>query len=181
MSGDKQYIHRSLSSRLNPISNRVANIQMLYAYCMARLRSVQLLLGVGTTAPLLEHVQLLQSLTSRLHNCLTHEAANHVQVADLNGERLVIQVDSTAWATRLRYLGPQLLRCLRKDTILPPLLQLDIRVVPLAQPAPTRIQPMTLSADSASLLEATADGIRHTALRTALKRLARRGNRRPPG
>ncbi|WP_172600453.1 DUF721 domain-containing protein [Sulfurivermis fontis] len=87
---------------------------------MARLRSVQLLLGVGTTAPLLEHVQLLQSLTSRLRHCLPHEAANHVQVANLNSERLVIQVDSTAWATRLRYLGPQLLRCLRKNTGLPP-------------------------------------------------------------
>ncbi|GAB4289668.1 MAG: hypothetical protein Kow0096_02790 [Thiohalomonadaceae bacterium] len=140
---------------------------------------MQLLLGAGTTAPLLERVQYLQTLTTRLRRCLDSESASHVQVADLNEERLIIQVDSAAWATRLRYLGPQLLRCLRNNIELPPLQRLDIRVAPQAQPTPPRIQPAALSADSASLLETAADDIRHPALRAALKRLARRGNRRP--
>ncbi|MEW5992881.1 MAG: DUF721 domain-containing protein [Candidatus Zixiibacteriota bacterium] len=140
---------------------------------------MQLLLGVGTTAPLLERVQYLQTLTTQLRSCLDSESASHVQVADLNGERLVIQVDSAAWATRLRYLGPQLLRCLRNGTELPPLQRLDVRVAPQAQPTTHGIPPATLSADNASLLDTAADDIRHPALRAALKRLARRGNRRP--
>lgn len=147
---------------------------------MTKPRTLQLLLGIGPTARLLEHVRHLQSVNTQLHACLDIDAAVHAQVADLNAGRLLIHADSAAWATRLRYLAPQMLRCLQKSPLLTDLKRIDIRVSPQARPAPpaTQHRPM-LSTNSAEVLDSTADNLSDSALRTALKRLARRGNGKP--
>lgn len=142
---------------------------------------MQLLLGVGTPARLLEQVHRLQSLNALLRACLDTEAAPHIQVADLSADRLVVHADSAAWATRLRYLAPQLLRCLHKTPQLTNVRHLDIRVIPHGQPTTSVAHPAVLSADSASILESAAAGISDPPLRTALKRLARRGRSKPAG
>jgi hypothetical protein len=143
---------------------------------MTKPRSLQLLLGTDTAiVRLLEHVQLLQSLDKRLHACLDTAAAGHAQVADLNSDRLIIHASSAAWATRLRYLTPQLLRCLRTSPSLTNLNHIEVKVSPPTQP-PTQVAlPAALSADSAAILDSTADAISDPALRAVLRRLARRG------
>lgn len=141
---------------------------------MTKPRSLHLLLSVGTTARLLEHARQLQSIDTHLSACLGAEAAAHAQVANRSNGQLVIHADSAAWATRLRYLAPQLLRCLRKTPSLADLQGINIKVSPLAQPASPVTRPAILSADNAALLDSTADTLSDPALRTALKRLARR-------
>lgn len=146
---------------------------------MTKPRLLHLLLSVGTTARLLEHARQLQSLDTQLAACLDPEAAAHTRVANLNNGRLVIHTDSAAWATRLRYLVPQLLRCLHKAPSLTHLQGIDIRVSPLAQPASPVTRPAILSADNAALLDSTADTLSDPGLRSALKRLARRARNKP--
>jgi len=88
---------------------------------------------------------------------------------------MLVHIDSTAWATRLRYQSPQLLRCLHRHPSLAQLRRIEIRVTPLAQPASSSPQPATLSAANAAIIDSTADSLSDPNLRTALKRLARRG------
>ncbi len=142
---------------------------------MTRPRSLQQLLGLGESARLIERIQYLKSLNGQLHICLDPETSSHTQVADLNAERLLVHVDSSAWATRLRYQLPQLLRCLNQHPSLAQLRRIDIRVAPLAQPVPSPPQPATLSDANAAIIDSTADSLSDPSLRTALKRLARRG------
>jgi hypothetical protein len=146
---------------------------------MTKPRSLQLLLGSGASAGLLEHVHYLQTLNEQLCACVAPDTASHVQVADLNADRLLIHADSAAWATRLRYLAPQILRCLHRVPSLTALRRIDIRVSPVAQPATPALHPALLSRTSAAILETAADGIADPALRNALQRLARRGRNTP--
>jgi len=88
---------------------------------------------------------------------------------------MLVHIDSTAWATRLRYQSPQLLRCLHRHPSLAQLRRIEIRVTPLAQPVSSSPQPATLSAANAAIIDSTADSLSDPNLRTALKRLARRG------
>ncbi|MFA5627644.1 MAG: DUF721 domain-containing protein [Thiohalomonadaceae bacterium] len=137
-------------------------------------RSVQSLLGVGHTAQLLEQVRLLQSLTTQLRRCLDNEAAKHIQVAAFTDKTLIVQTDSAIWATRFRYLTPQLLQCLHETTHISQLQRLKIHVAPRAEPDKPILRPMTLSMENAAILDALADNIDHPALRHALQRLASR-------
>lgn len=146
---------------------------------MTKPRSLHLFLSVGTTARLLEYAHQLQTLNAHLAACLDRETSAHVRVAHLGDGRLLLHADSAAWSTRLRYLVPQLLRCLRQNTLLADLQHVDVRVAPSAQPAAPVTRPAVLSADNAAILDSTADGIPDPAMRAALKRLARRGHTKP--
>lgn len=142
---------------------------------MTRPRALGQLLVHGAAARLMERVQLLNSLTVQLRRCLDGELAAHVQVADLGAERLFLQADSAAWATRLRYLAPQLLHCLQQSG-LGTLRQIEIRVAPRAETVtPMRDTPV-LSATSAAIIAHSAATLPDPALRAAFQRLARRGN-----
>lgn len=146
---------------------------------MTNPRSLHLFLSVGTTARLLEYAHQLQTIDAHLAACLDREASAHVRVAHLGNGRLLLHADSTAWSTRLRYLVPQLLRCLRQNTVLADLQHIEVRVTPSAQPATPVTRPVVLSADNAAILDSTANSISDPALRAALKRLARRGRTKP--
>jgi len=142
---------------------------------MSKPRPLQQLLGLGTSARLIEQTRQLQSIAKLLFGCLDAESIAHIHVADLSNGKLLLHADSTAWATRLRYLSPQLLRCLQHSPPLAGLHHIEIRVVPLSQPAPPVQQPSFMSASSAAIIDSNADSLSDSTLRAALKRLARRG------
>jgi len=146
---------------------------------MTKPRSLHLFLSVGTTARLLEYAHQLQTLNAHLAACLEREASAHARVAHLGNGRLLLHTDSAAWSTRLRYLVPQLLRCLRQNSALADLQHIEVRVAPSAQPAVPVTRPVVLSADNAAILDSTANSISDPALRAALKRLARHGRNEP--
>jgi hypothetical protein len=89
---------------------------------------------------------------------------------------LVLQVDSAAWATRVRYVLPALQRQLCRLPEAADVRGLDVKVRPAA--APGTILPAArrarLPAEAAEALRSTAAAIDHPALKGALLRLSRR-------
>lgn len=61
--------------------------------------------------PLIQKTQQLTQLNQCLHTIAVDLAA-HCRVADIQGNCLILHVDNAAWATRLRYETPQLLKLL---------------------------------------------------------------------
>ena len=58
--------------------------------------------------------QHLIHLTNLLHQLLDRQLAKHCKAANLRDKTLVIEIDSAAWATQIRYRIPQLLDQLRQ-------------------------------------------------------------------
>ncbi|SCZ50395.1 DUF721 domain-containing protein [Thiohalomonas denitrificans] len=146
---------------------------------MFRLRILKSLLsgGLGQT---IDRARALIRLEQQVVDCLETKLAGHCRVANLKDGILVLQVDSPAWAGRLRQQAPKLPAQLRETggdlasvrhvrvTVRP----VEHRSVPLRHTA-------QLSAKSAEGIEAAAETIDDEALSAALKRLARHG--RPSG
>jgi hypothetical protein len=59
-----------------------------------------------------EHARFLQQLDARLRAALPDSLSQHVRVANLQDDRLVMLADSAAWATRLRYQRQRVLQTL---------------------------------------------------------------------
>lgn len=144
---------------------------------MAKPRPVRQLLATGTAPELIAHARQLQSLSSALRRCLPADAAAHVQVVRWGDGQLTVQVDSTAWATRLRYLSPQLLRQLQQLPEFTAAHRITLNIAPRAVPAAAIAQPCHLSPASARIIDANAETIVDPQLRAALKRLARHGQK----
>lgn len=146
---------------------------------MTKARPITQLLQTGSVSELLAHARRLHALSALLHRCLTPELAPHARLLRWEEGQLTVQTDSAAWATRLRYLAPQLLRCLQQ---LPPFAEarrIEIHIAPVGTPAATKKpQPAHLSPDSAYLIEVYAATVTDPHLRAALQRLARRGKPR---
>lgn len=136
---------------------------------------IKQLLASESANRLLTRVRQLQSLSNTLHDCLPADLVQHTQVVRWENGRLTVQTDSAAWATRLRYLTPQLLRCLRQSPTFAEARHIELRVAPLAASTAPAVQRAYLSPHSASIIDANADSIADPLLRAALKRLARHG------
>ena len=103
------------------------------------------------------------------------DLAQHSRIANFREGCLVIEVDNGAWATRLRYIIPDLIKKLGKLNALSNLKHIEWYIQPESQPASTRSRfaPPVLSDHSAKLLENTALTIRMKELQEALVRLSR--------
>ena len=145
---------------------------------MAKPRPINQLLTTGTVPDLIAHARQLQSLSTALRRCLPADAAPHVQVVRWSDGQVTVQADSTAWATRLRYLSPQLLRQLQQLPEFTAAHRIAVNIAPIATPAAAIPQPFYLSPASARIIDANAETIADPQLRAALKRLARRGKQR---
>ena len=143
---------------------------------MTKVRGLKHLLSDTTSTALVQYARQLQALTRLLNQCLSGELADHVLVANLHNETLVLQADSAAWATKLRYLAPQLLRCLQQHEPLASVQRLEFRVAPQSQPATPAASPAQLSSAGADTILASAQTVSDPNLRAALKRLARHRN-----
>jgi len=58
----------------------------------------------------------LDQYTRILHQILPIECRNHVQIANIRQQNLMLITDSPVWTTRLRQLCPQILQFLRENT-----------------------------------------------------------------
>ena len=58
----------------------------------------------------------LTQITQMLHNILPIECRNHVQVANIRQQILMLITDSPVWTTRLRQLSPQILQYIRDNS-----------------------------------------------------------------
>lgn len=132
----------------------------------------------GRLSHLIAQTDRLVRINKALRAYLPPNLQDHTTVAAMSAQNWVVQTDSSARATRLRYLLPQLQADLEKHLgIAVP--TLTLRIQPPATPppaAPTRR--LTLTSESARLLEGAAQNLSDARLGAALLRLAERAQRR---
>ncbi|MBL3589106.1 MAG: DUF721 domain-containing protein [gamma proteobacterium endosymbiont of Lamellibrachia anaximandri] len=116
------------------------------------------------------------ALLARIRQLLPKPLGDHCIGTVPHETRLVLFVDSPAWASRFRYLGRDLREKLKAEGV--SLESIRIKVF-LPQSAPTGqhhpAEPLTLSEESAEMIRSTAECTESAELREALLRLSRHG------
>lgn len=116
----------------------------------------------------------LRRLESRWNATAPPPFAQHCRPVRVLDGRLLLQVDSPAWAGRIRHQKQAILQHLRsQDADWAELQDIQVRVVPADQPPARPYQRLSLSPATARLLEQTADAVTDPRLRAALRRLTR--------
>jgi len=138
------------------------------------MQRIQKLLNTqGLLAQLKKQLAQQQTLLEQVRASLPSPLNEQLLSAVLNSRTLTLLVHSPVWASRLRYLAPQLLRQLRQQGLV--IEQIRPRIVP-AQGAKRQTQarqPVVLSPHSAESLRQAADALKHGPLQEALRRLSR--------
>lgn len=119
----------------------------------------------------LQRGQFLHRLNRLVGSLLDDDSKLHCQVGNVRDGVLILYVDSTAWASRLRYQGTALLKQLQLRRGLASLQQVEIKVLPIQEKI-EKNRPAVLTHEASSYLSACADSIEDNGLRTALQRLA---------
>jgi hypothetical protein len=123
---------------------------------------------------LLEKAAILDQLTRELRSSLSAPLNQHVSVANIRQNTLVIGADSSAWITKARYQAPAILELIRQKTGLKQLTKIHFKVIS-AQDAESEYhsrQP-SMTEETSLLLESTAKGVTDQALKAAIRRLSR--------
>lgn len=103
------------------------------------------------------------------------DLAAHSRIANFREGCLVIEIDNASWATRLRYVIPDLIKKLVKHTPLKTLKEIKWYIQPMSHTISQASQLVpVLSAHSAQLLKNTALSIRMKELQEALIRLSKK-------
>jgi hypothetical protein len=130
---------------------------------------------------LLHQALVALRLQQALRAMLPPPLAQQVEVLRLEGQRLLMNAENGAVATRLRMIAPQLLRRLQSEGQLPPTVtRIETRVNPHPTPPPPPPRRRQLPPHAATDLLALADAIGNPRLQQALRRLARHAQRRAP-
>lgn len=122
--------------------------------------------------PVLERARKLSRLERAVLQLLPAEVAAHCKVLNLRNETLVLAIPTPAWAGRLRFVVPDLIKQIKCQHGLE-IRQVDLKI----QPEKLEIQSLVksrphMSLRSATLLAQTAESVSHTPLQEALLRLA---------
>ncbi|MDM8557642.1 DUF721 domain-containing protein [Candidatus Marithioploca araucensis] len=84
----------------------------------------------GILCRLLQHCQTIKQLNKIFRISLSAPLSQHCYVANLRDKTLVIHTDTSLWATRLRYMIPELLCKWQQDMSMPTIDQVEVRVRP---------------------------------------------------
>lgn len=119
-------------------------------------------------------VQQLTKLNQIWQAEICKDLAEHTRVANFRDGYLIIECDSAAWATRLRYTVPDITLKLLKHPDLRDLTHIEWNIQPLFHTPPMQLSTasLALSATSAQLLKNAADHIKVKPLQEALLRIA---------
>ncbi|MGD8955716.1 MAG: DUF721 domain-containing protein [Chromatiaceae bacterium] len=134
-------------------------------------KSVRQLLKDKPTLEFLEReIRARGALLNQIRRSLPADLALHCRAAQIREGLLVLHVDSPIWATRLRYLAPELLGLLRPDHN--ELTSVTVKVLVERESCGPRHKPAKRSAVAASIIHDSAEDTNHLQLRAALERLA---------
>lgn len=127
---------------------------------------------------LLQHHAKLQQVERLFAPCLSASLQEHVRVANVRQNTLYLHVDNSAWASRVRFLIPQLLACCRQHQTLNGIRRIQIKVqafsnIPKVPPSKPR-----LSANNAELLHVHAQLSQYEPLKKALLKLAQNASKK---
>ncbi len=128
-----------------------------------------------TLSGLVAAAKEIKVLNRLLDASLSQPLRSHVQVANVQGDRLVIQCDSPVWSARARLLVPRLLESINCEPTRSPIrhIQIITRPEPARGNAPTPRR-IPISEQTRRLLENVAADIDNPRLRRSLFRLAKR-------
>lgn len=136
----------------------------------------------GDTAARARQADALRQALSPLWQTVAGEAlARHSGPLRWDKGVLVIQVDSSLWAAKLRHQYPEILNRMRKIPEFSQITEFRICVVPttgISRSRPDSVLRLHISAESCALIEDVASGIRDEELRQALLRLSDKASRR---
>lgn len=124
-----------------------------------------------------EKISQLISLNQLWHAQLDPVLANHCRIANFRNNCLIIEVESSAWALRLRYSLPELLKLLRELPEFAQLKTIEWYIQPVIEIEEKRIlNSPPLSNESAALIRETASCVQNEKLKQALYKLAENVN-----
>jgi len=95
---------------------------------VSKIKKVGGLSGDQQLDTLLQHASWLRGLSEQFISALPLECLGHCQLANIRDGLLVVLVDSPAWATRVRLLGPSLLRDLRCHSAFQACQRIEVKV-----------------------------------------------------
>jgi len=111
------------------------------------------------------------------HACVPDPLGSHVHPVRYVAGLLFLQVNTPAWASRLRHEKPALIDLLRKSPSFRDLGDIRFRVIPVepavARQSLTPTAPSRISTHASRIVAQTAESIADPSLRAALQRLAR--------
>jgi len=84
----------------------------------------------GGFAQVLERAKQLRKLTSQLRNMVDAPLNQHIHVANIRDNILIIGTDSAVWHTRIKYLAPTILEQMKQHKGLEKLQTVEFRVQP---------------------------------------------------
>ncbi|MEJ2593485.1 MAG: DciA family protein [Candidatus Thiodiazotropha sp.] len=131
----------------------------------------------ATLATLGQRLSRQRALLDQVRGLLPSPLSTQLQAAVLEARTLSLFVDSPVWASRLRYLAPELMRKLKQQDLIVD--QVRTRIVPESRRsnATRGRQRLQLSAQSAEQLRQTAVALTDEPLREAMLRLSRHGRK----
>jgi len=123
-----------------------------------------------------ETLQALNNIEVFIHAQLPAGIRDHVKPLNIYGNTLVLEVDSPALKSRLRYLSPELEKNLRQHTA-NSISHLVIKVIPNAgsnlKPSSGSSKRPPLSSNSQSIIKSLADSMDDSKLRSSLLKLSK--------
>jgi hypothetical protein len=138
-------------------------------------RPIAALLGSSALGDVVGEARAGDRVLAALRRALPADLAVHLSAAHLRDATLIVVADGPAWATRLRFLEPELKAALDARTRRV-VRRVAVRVGPPVPapraPAPAASRPLSAAARAA--LESGAAGVTDPKLAAALRRLARR-------
>ncbi len=125
----------------------------------------------------MQRARQLQLIAQRVRKLLPEPLASQCQPGNVSNDTLFLYVGSPVWATRLRYLAPELTRELQRQPETRRIRRIHIVVQPdaLIHRRESTATPRRLSRRNAELLRHAAEAAPTTRLSAALLRLAQRG------
>jgi hypothetical protein len=142
--------------------------------------------GEQINPKLVKQATILAQYTQMLRNVLPVECHNHVEVANIRQQILMLITDSPVWTTRLRQLSPRILQYFNENrTSETATLIHHIQISTRYQKKSTRKENSAseshrhkpvISSKTAEILSQSAETIEHKELKDSLLKLASHGN-----
>jgi hypothetical protein len=125
------------------------------------------------------HAKDICTLNEKLHNYLPASLSSHCTVANYSADTLIVNADTSAWASKLRNRIPDILDYARHECGLSKLISVRIRVSPnrsnthFTLPGTELARKASLSKKSAEFIASVATSIEDPALRESILRISK--------
>ena len=123
----------------------------------------------------IQHIEFIKGLEQKLLSFLAPPLNEHCTIANYTNGTLLLHTDAPAWASRIRYNSPGILRFLQNECSLAALRTIRIKVMPIPiQHAQLPDKSWKLDVHTASLIRQAAATISDESLRHSLEKICER-------